>query len=105
MEPRHRQGRPPVSAGSAAQGVPSQDRHAVAGARGAGRTRHLGSGMAGERIEMAAECRGSRIRRVADGPRRGARQVRRLDRAAGDRHQSPAGRFRIRAVQLTIAIK
>src|SRR5439155_19881430 len=47
-----------------------------------------------------ADARGPRVRCVADGPRRRARQVRRLDRAAGDGHQSPADRFRVRAIQL-----
>ena len=36
------------------------------------------------------------LRRLADAPGARARQVRRLDRAAGDGHQPPAGRFRIR---------
>jgi ferredoxin len=35
-----------------------------------------------------------------DGPRGRAGQVRQLDRAAGDGHQPPAGRLRVRALQL-----
>ena len=42
-----------------------------------------------------------RLRRLADGPRRRAGQVRELDRAAGDRHQQPAGRLRVRPLRLS----
>ena len=38
---------------------------------------------------------------VADGPRRRAGALRELDRAAGDGHQPPAGRLRVRPVRLT----
>jgi hypothetical protein len=41
-----------------------------------------------------------RLRRQPDGPRGRAGQVRQLDRAAGDGHQPPAGRLRVRPVQL-----
>ena len=54
----------------------------------------------GARARMAADAGGPRVRRVADGPRRRAGQVRELDRAAGDGHQQAAGRLRVRAVQL-----
>ena len=49
---------------------------------------------------VAAVRGGPRVRRLADGPRRRAGQVRELDRAAGARHQQPAGRLRVRALQL-----
>ncbi len=49
---------------------------------------------------MAAERRRLRFRGIVDGPRGGAGQVRRLDLAAGDGHQPPAGRFRVRAFRL-----
>ena len=62
--------------------------------------RHVRSRLDAPPPAVAAVGSGPRVRRVADGPRRRARQVRQLDRAAGARHQQPAGRFRVRAVQL-----
>ena len=53
------------------------------------------------RARLAADRRRPRLRRVADGSRRRAAAVRELDRAAGDRHQPAAARFRVRALQLT----
>ena len=54
------------------------------------------------RGRVAAERRRPRLRRLADGPRRRAGQVRRLDRAAGDGHQPPAGRLRVRPLRVMI---
>ena len=59
-------------------------------------------GMEGEGGRVAAEPGRLRLRRLADGPGARARQVRRLDRAAGDGHQPPAGRFRIRPFRVMI---
>ncbi|TND03720.1 MAG: benzoyl-CoA 2,3-dioxygenase component B [Rhodocyclaceae bacterium] len=51
---------------------------------------------------MAALGRGSRLRQLADGPGRGAGQVRQLDRTARTRHQQSADRLRVRPLQLTL---
>jgi benzoyl-CoA 2,3-dioxygenase component B len=50
---------------------------------------------------LAALGRGPRLRRLADGPRRRAGQVRQLDCPARARHQQPAGGLRLRALQLS----
>src|SRR5690606_31657210 len=49
---------------------------------------------------VAAERNRPRVRRFADGPGRRAGQVRELDLAAGDGYQPPAGRLRVRPLQL-----
>ena len=65
------------------------------------RPRRRRGGVGGARARVAADAGGPRVRRLADGPRRRAGQVRQLDRAAGARHQQAAGRLRVRAVRLT----
>jgi hypothetical protein len=52
------------------------------------------------RARVAGHARGPRIRRVADGPRRRARQVRELDCAASDGHQQAAHRLSVCPLQL-----
>ena len=64
------------------------------------RARGQRSRVEGQRRPVAALRRRPRLRRQPDGPRGRAGQVRQLDRAAGDGHQPPAGRLRVRAVQL-----
>ena len=91
----------PHAPGRAAQGLQPQDRRARRHQDVARRPRRERGGMEGAR-------RASGCRRPADfafvaslmGRVRRARQVRRLDRAAGDGHQQAAGRFRIRAFRL-----
>jgi len=100
VESRRREGGLTLSPDRSAQGVPPQDRHARAASRVARRTRRLGKRMGCERGRLAAERRRSRVRRIADGPRRRAREVRELDRAACSRHQSTAGEFRLRPVRI-----
>ena len=54
-----------------------------------------------EEGRVAADGRGPCLRRIADGPRGRAGQVRELDRAPGDGHQPATDRLRIRTLQLT----
>ena len=102
LEPDHREGRHSVPPQGAAQGVQPPDRTAVAGAHRSRRQRDLRGRLDASPPAMAAHRRRSRVRRVADGTRRRAGAVRELDRAAGARHQQPAGGLRVRAVQLRV---
>ena len=91
-----------VPADGAAQGVPPPDRPArrARTSRPTAASSTDAEWAANER-EWLPTRRGPRVRRVADGTRRRAGQVRELDRAAAARHQQPAGRLRVRAVRLS----
>src|SRR5205823_10465288 len=56
--------------------------------------------MAGERAQLAPDGGRPSVRRLADGPHRGARPIRRLDRAPSGRHQPAADRLSVRALRL-----
>src|SRR5438105_5054768 len=56
--------------------------------------------MAGERAQLAPDGGRPSVRRLADGPHRGARPIRRLDRAPSGRHQPTADRLSVRALPL-----
>ena len=101
LEQGDREGRHPVPAEGAAQGLPPQHRRAGRREGVARRPRGERGRVEGERRRLAALGRRPRLRRLADGPRRRAGQVRQLDRAAGDGHQPPAGGLRVRALQLS----
>src|SRR5690606_34953926 len=80
--------------------VPPADRHAGRREGFARGQRGLRSRMERAQGRVAAQRGRPRVRRVADGTRGRAGQVRPLDRSAGDGHQSPAGRLRVRPLQL-----
>ena len=105
LEQDHRKVRRSVPAQGPAQGVQSQDRTPRRRAHRSGWQCRLRCRMGRQRRPLAPERRRSRVRRVADGPRRRAGQVRELDRPARARHQQPAGRLPVRPVQRDSALE
>ena len=100
LEQGDREGRHPLQAEGAAQGLPPQHRRAEQRegvARGPGAQR---GGMGPAPGRMAAQRHRPRLCAGPDGPGGGAGQVRQLDCAAGDGHQPPAGGLRVRPLQL-----
>ena len=73
LEPDHREGRHPLPAEGAAQGLQPQDRPAVGGAHRSRGERHQRGRLDASPPAVAALRGGPRLRRLADGPRGGAR--------------------------------
>ena len=85
----------------AAQGLPPQHRRPGRREGLARRPRRQRSRVERQGRRMAAYARRPCLRRQPHGPRRGAGQIRQLDRAAGDGHQPPAGQLRVRPLRLS----
>jgi hypothetical protein len=90
----------PFRLNHAAQGLPPQHRRAGGREGGARRPVVSEAEWAPTSTSWLPTDERPRLRGQPDGPRGRARQVRQLDRAAGDGHQPPAGRLRVRAVSI-----